>query len=130
MLQATLDFAATAPAPQLRGVAPLRELGAHEALWLRPGMTAHRLAELFRRAPGAVPSDLVDPALAATTGAAVLVRLRQRGIARFGVRIHRTADYPLRLRDVADVIIEAGQSSGTLIQARAALAQRRLPVRE
>lgn len=101
MLQATLDFAAT-PEPILRSISPLRELGAHEALWLRPEMTSRRLAELFRRDPEALPSDLVDPAEAAAASEIARERLRARGVHRFGVRIRRSNDYPSRLADAAD----------------------------
>lgn len=101
MLQATLDFAAN-PEPVLRSISPLREFGAHEALWLRPGMTSRRLADLFRKDPEALPSDLVDPAEAAAAGERALERLRARGVHRFGVRIRRSRDYPARLGDCAD----------------------------
>jgi len=48
-MQTALPFAPASGS--VRALSPLREFGAYEALWLRAGMTSHRLA----------PSDLATP---------------------------------------------------------------------
>lgn len=99
-MQSALPFAAASGL--VRGLSPLREFGAYEALWLRAGMTSHRLASLFRGSPDAFPSDLAGPDEATEAASAARTHLQERGVTRFGLRIHRTADYPVRLRDAAD----------------------------
>lgn len=80
------------------------EIGAYEHLWCQPGSTTKRLAELFDSNPGRLPSDLVDDFSAKSTATEVIEQLAKRGITRFGVRIHGTADYPDRLRDATEPV--------------------------
>ncbi len=99
MSQHVLDFQAeSGPA---RAVAPFRELGAYETLWMRREATFKRVADLFRENEGALPSDLVPAAEAEATAKRVVSRLRESGIGRFGVRVHRAGEYPAKLRDAA-----------------------------
>lgn len=88
-----------APSPLGRSISPLRELGAYEALWLEDGATQKRIADRFRRSPGALPSDLVPHQLADETASRVVDLHRGHGVSRFGVRVHQSGDYPQRLRD-------------------------------
>ncbi len=80
------------------------EIGAYEHLWQQQSATTKRLAELFNANPGLLPSDLVDEPIAEQVADEVIQQLAQRGIRRFGVRIHGTADYPERLRDATEPI--------------------------
>jgi DNA processing protein len=82
-----------------RAISPFLDLGAYEALWIRPGASFRALAALFRDHPGALPSDLVSPEEAERTARAVLARLHAAGVGRFGVRVHGSPEYPARLRD-------------------------------
>jgi DNA processing protein len=83
-------------------VSPLQEIGAYECLWMREGMTFAKMAKLFRDNPEALPSDLVDPSKASEMAAKALGILKEAGVIRFGVRIHRAAEYPSKLRDAAN----------------------------
>ena len=85
--------------PALSPIAPRRELGAYEALWLEQGATFKTLADRFARDPSALPSDFVSPGLAEKCAAQVFARLKGLGVHRFGVRIHHAGEYPERLRD-------------------------------
>ena len=94
----SLDAPAAAP------VSPMREMGAYEALWLRPDTTFARLAAMFRRDPSALPSDVVPEAEARTCSNEAIPWLRQRRVTRFGVRVHRAGEYPEKLRDAASPV--------------------------
>jgi DNA processing protein len=85
-------------------ISPLRELGAYEALWSRPGMSFKKLAQLFRDHPEALPSELAESQEAAEMATRVLALLRDRGVERFGLRIHRAGEYPDKLRDARDPV--------------------------
>lgn len=96
-LQASLPLGASdAPA---RTISPLLELGAYEVLWSREGATFKRIADLFREHPDALPSDLVPEDEALEMGRRVVALLEEKGLSRFGVRVHRAGEYPARLRD-------------------------------
>jgi DNA processing protein len=99
MTQHPIDFAADLAA---RSVSPFRELGAYEALWLKPESTTFkRVADLFREHEHALPSDLVPQREAEEVADRVVGYLRANGIQRFGVRVHRAGEYPAKLRDAA-----------------------------
>jgi DNA processing protein len=84
-----------------RSVSPMRELGAYETLWMQPNATFKRVATIFRENGEALPSDLVPPEHAEQMATKVVTHLRDRGIRRFGVRVHRAGEYPAKLRDAA-----------------------------
>ena len=86
-------------AAPVRSLSPYLEMGAYEVLWSRDGATFKTIADRFREDPTALPSDLVPQAEAEKMAAWVLGHLRQRGVSRFGVRVHRAGEYPQRLRD-------------------------------
>jgi DNA processing protein len=97
MGQRALSFASSqSPA---RSISPVVELGAYETLWLQPGASFKKIADKFRAQPDALPSDLVDAEEALGAGERVLSILKDAGIGRFGVRVHRAGDYPMKLRD-------------------------------
>ena len=85
--------------PSLAPIAPRRELGAYEAMWLEQGTTFKTVADRFARDPEALPSDFVPATLAEQCASRVFARLKALGVDRFGVRIHHAGDYPDRLRD-------------------------------
>ncbi len=80
-------------------ISPLVEMGAYEALWAG-GTSFKKLADLFRAHPGALPSEVLGNPSAAQEMAQKAVELfQQRGVKRFGVRIHQAGEYPAKLRD-------------------------------
>ncbi len=84
---------------EARAIAPARELGAYEALWAREGTSFKSLAEMFRSAPGAMPSDLVGAGEARRYGQLALAAIKAARITRFGIRVHGAGEYPAPLRD-------------------------------
>jgi DNA processing protein len=77
----------------------MMEMGAYEALWARQDATAKRVADIFRKNPDALPSDLVPRKEAAEKARWVIRYHEERGVTRFGVRVHRAGEYPAKLRD-------------------------------
>jgi DNA processing protein len=84
---------------EARAIAPARELGAYEALWAREGTSVKSMAEMFRNAPGAVPSDLVRAGDARQYGHIAREALLASRITQYGIRVHGAGEYPSRLRD-------------------------------
>lgn len=74
------------------------ELGAYEVLWSEHNASFKTIAERFRDAPGARPSDLVPETEARAVGARVLEKIRGK-IGRFDIRVYGETEYPVRLRD-------------------------------
>jgi DNA processing protein len=85
--------------PIANAISPLVEMGAYEALWNRKQASFKTIADLFREHRGAVPSDFVDSATAEGHARKVLKVFKERGIAKFGIRVHGAGEYPSRLRD-------------------------------
>lgn len=85
--------------PALSPIAPLRELGAYEAMWLEKGTSFKTIAEKFAADPAAMPSDFIPPLKAELTAREVIRALKQAGVDRFGIRVNHAGDYPKRLRD-------------------------------
>ena len=67
-------------------------------------MSFKKLAQLFRDHPEALPSELAESREAAEMATQVLALLRDRGVERFGLRIHRAGEYPDKLRDARDPV--------------------------
>src|SRR5260370_36741890 len=95
---------ATAPLPTLRAISPLREMGAYEALWAKPDTTFATLAAKFREKPDYLPSDFVEDYEAHYFSDIVRGILREAGITKFGIRVHRAGEYPKKLRDAEDPV--------------------------
>src|SRR5690348_7003447 len=85
--------------PAKAPIIPRRELGSYEALWLQSGATFKTIAEKFANDPDALPSDFVSLREAEACASEVLALLKQKGVHRFGIRVHHAGDYPPRLRD-------------------------------
>jgi DNA processing protein len=85
--------------PARVSISPRLELGAYEALWLKQGTTFKSIAELFAADHDALPSDFVARSDAERCASEALALLKQRGVQRFGIRVHHAGDYPPRLRD-------------------------------
>lgn len=85
--------------PAIASISPRLELGAYEALWLEPGATFKTIANKFGADPCALPSDFVPRAIAERCASETLLKLKSKGVHRFGVRINHAGDYPLKLRD-------------------------------
>jgi DNA processing protein len=98
------DLFAPSHLPSARAIAPLRELGAYEALWLREGTTFRSLAHVFRTHPGALPSDFVSEREAVAHGDRVLEAAAAGGRGTFGITVHGMPDYPHRLRSAASPV--------------------------
>ena len=97
MGQSALSF--ENPEIPAKSVSPLLEMGAYELLWSQRGASFKNIAERFREATEALPSDLVDRGDALSMAEKVLVILGRKGLKRIGVRIHRAGEYPIKLRD-------------------------------
>jgi DNA processing protein len=95
---------ATASLPTLRSIAPLKEMGAYEALWAKPDTSFTSLAAKFRDHPGFLPSDFVSDHEAQYFSEVVRGMLRDAGITKFGVRVYRAGEYPQKLRDAEDPV--------------------------
>jgi DNA processing protein len=95
---------ATALLPTLRAISPLKEMGAYEALWANPDTTFATLAARFRDHPEYLPSDFVREHEAQYFSDVVRGMLRDAGITKFGVRVHRAGEYPEKLRDAEDPV--------------------------
>ncbi|HEX8253390.1 MAG TPA: DNA-processing protein DprA [Thermoanaerobaculia bacterium] len=83
----------------IRGMSPLREIGAYEWLWAQPGATFKTLANKFRAHPDKLPSDFVPQDIADATAAEVRSILASRGVPHFGVQFRQSCEYPQALRD-------------------------------
>ena len=95
---------ATAPLPTLRAISPLKEMGAYEALWAKPDTTFASLAAKFREYPEYLPSDFVEDWEAQYFSDTVREMLREAGVVKFGIRVHRAGEYPQKLRDAEDPV--------------------------
>ena len=77
------------------------ELGAYEWLWLNSADSFGEMAELFRRAPGLLPSEIVASEHISRTAASAVTHLTRAGITSFGIRVNGSLDYPTRLRETS-----------------------------
>jgi len=80
-------------------ISPHVELGAYEWLWLNSAHSYAEMTELFQRAPGLLPSEIVAADAARSTAQKAVTELGRAGVAGFSLRIHGSLDYPGRLRD-------------------------------
>ena len=88
-----MHLAARAEGPAVSPISPKRELGAYEALWLRPKATFKTIAEKFESDPTALPSDFVSTSEANECAQKTFEILKAAGVDRFGVRIHHAGEY-------------------------------------
>ena len=85
--------------PVLSPIQPILEMGAYESLWLQKGATVKTMADRFASDSTALPSDFVSHIEAQESADRVLEVFRNKSISRFGIRVHRAGDYPVKLRD-------------------------------
>jgi DNA processing protein len=90
--------------PPLAAISPRREMGAYEALWLKPGASFKTIAEQFANNTTALPSDFVDASEADQCADEVMRVLKEAGVHRFGVRVNHAGDYPMKLRDARNPV--------------------------
>src|SRR5689334_9381137 len=84
-----------------KDVSPWTEMGAYEWLWLNKVVSYEDMANIFRRAPALLPSDLVPDDVARATSKAAFSQLGRAGVSNFGVRVQGTCEYPSRLNDAS-----------------------------
>lgn len=82
-------------------ISPTREMAAYEALWSHKATTFKTIADVFRRSPGAMPSELVTEDEICTALSQVQEQFERASVHDFGIRVHGSEDYPDRLRDAA-----------------------------
>ena len=87
-----------------RVVSPFLELGAYEALWLQDKASFKRIASMFAKKPGALPTDFVDHERAEELAYSAQEMIRSSKLKNFGIRVNGAAEYPLKLRDAAHPI--------------------------
>jgi len=85
-------------------ISPMREMGAYEALWSHENSSFKTLADRFRKNPDSVPSELVAEHEIDEVLPKVLQRIEKSGLKDFGVRVHGSEEYPLKLRDAVNPI--------------------------
>ena len=87
-----------------RAVSPLREMGAYEAMWCKPGASFKTLASQFAESPGSLPSDFVSQQEATDCAEFVTGRFEQSELSTFGIRVFGAGEYPNRLRDARNPV--------------------------
>lgn len=85
--------------PTIEPISPYLEMGAYEAMWLEKGASFKTIADRFRKDPEALPSDFVPVEIARECAARVTGLFEAGGIGRFGIRVNKAHDYPVRLRE-------------------------------
>lgn len=94
-----VNFASKNDGPAVNPISPAREMGAYEAMWLEDKASFKTIADRFKADPAALPSDFVEPARTREAMEEARKILSNRGVTRFGVRVHHAGDYPQKLRD-------------------------------
>ncbi len=85
-------------------ISAIDELAAYEVLWSRNKMTVHKMAELFRENPMAVPSDLVERLELVKMKRWIQDHLSERKIRQLGIAVNQTIDYRTGLRDAKNPV--------------------------
>ncbi|MEE9304469.1 DNA-processing protein DprA [Candidatus Vondammii sp. HM_W22] len=80
-------------------VSPHSEMAAYEALWEEKSATYERIADMFRQAPGAVPTDLVSEEKINHIKGILSDIFDKFNLDSFGVRVRGANEYPEKLRD-------------------------------
>lgn len=83
----------------LRPISPVEEMCAYEALWQNQGAWFANLADLFRKNPGSIPSDLVDQGRINEALESLKSSIGADFISKVGIRVNGAGDYPEKLRD-------------------------------
>ncbi len=85
-------------------VSPQKEMAAYEALWCEPKASFKTIADKFRQAQNALPSDLVSPETVETYRQLLKQVLDKFRMDSFGIRVHGVNEYPEKLRDARNPI--------------------------
>ncbi len=85
-------------------VTPTREMGAYEALWCEPRASFKTLADKFRAAQNALPSQLVPPERIERYRELVSQIVEQYRVDQFGIRVNGIQEYPAKLRDARNPV--------------------------
>lgn len=80
------------------------ELGAYEFLWINDNYTFKKIADLFRQHPDSLPSNFVSKSNAIATYDKVMQQALETGVNDFKFIMHRTKEYPARLRQAQNPI--------------------------
>src|SRR5690242_10067674 len=96
MVQSALAY--STPENPVRSISPLLEMGAYETLWAQKGASFKNIADTLKSSPDTLLSDLVSHSEAREMAQKVIRLLSDKGVTRFGVRIYRAGQYPLKLR--------------------------------
>lgn len=85
-------------------LSPYREMIAYEALWSHKEASFKTIADIFRKAPHSVPSELVSAEEIARY-ATIIEDIRARfHVERFGVRVRGLDEYPRTLQDARNPV--------------------------
>ena len=79
-------------------VTPSREMGAYEALWLKPDATIKKAQHWFAGEQG-LPSERADQTEASEAYREARKILAERDVSNWGIWIYGTSDYPAKLTD-------------------------------
>ena len=85
-------------------VSPQREMAAYEALWCEPKASFKTIADKFRQAPDALPSDFVSPSIVTNILPSIKQLLKELDVQSFGIRVNGINEYPKKLRDARNPI--------------------------
>lgn len=80
-------------------VDPMREMCAYESLWKGQGAWFANLAELFRKNPNSLPSELVPDSEIEKAHDELMRSFGPERLRKIGVRINGAGEYPAKLRD-------------------------------
>jgi len=102
-----------------QAVSPYKEMAAYEALWDKEGSTYKRIADMFRKAPDALPSDLVSENTIELYIELLSNIFDKFHVDSFGVRVNGANEYPNKLRDAKNPLeVLYYQGSWELIDTR------------
>lgn len=86
-------------------LSPFREMAAYEALWNREKVSFKKIAQLFSRYPGFLPSQVIDNEDEISK---FVCLIREKIASKDGIRpnilVHNSYDYPKRLRDAKEPV--------------------------
>lgn len=85
-------------------VSPYKEMAAYEALWCEPKASFKTIADKFRQASSALPSDLVSGETIERFQYELESVLTKFHVEALGIRVHGINEYPEKLRDARNPI--------------------------
>jgi DNA processing protein len=103
-LRMELDFKKDSLNDFETSIEPLREMAAYEALWKDNPYSFKKIAEIFARNPGSMPSDLVSDQSVSIFRNFIKENVLKNLTTSINVLINYTYDYPQKLRDAEDPV--------------------------